>query len=249
MSRRERFALVLLLLLGLVGHGIRLAGIQSDRAPGGITLLSAGSTDLLANQRARSLRLARPLAAGERIDLNQADAEEIARLPRIGRSLAKRIVETREALGGFAELADVDRVAGVGPGLLVSLDTVITLGDTSRVRRRRGLASPPTARAQAGSDRPPPGGPTIWARDLPTVVKPAPSQRRSGSLTRSTPVNLNSASEADLLTLPGIGPARARAILAYRQSHGPFASVSELEKVPGLGARLVRQLVPQVTVR
>ena len=48
-------------------------------------------------------------------------------------------------------------------------------------------------------------------------------------------INLNAATEAELLRLPGIGPAKARAIVAYRQSRGPFASVEEILRVPGIG--------------
>jgi competence protein ComEA len=62
-------------------------------------------------------------------------------------------------------------------------------------------------------------------------------------------VDLNSATEKDLLALPGVGPARARAILAYRREAGSFAAVSELERVPGISRSLRARLEPLVTVR
>jgi len=62
----------------------------------------------------------------------------------------------------------------------------------------------------------------------------------------SPPVDLNEAGVAELEALPGIGPATASAIVEYRTSNGPFATVDQLLDVPGIGpAKLdaVRQLV------
>lgn len=252
MSRRERHALLLLVGLGLLGHGLQWAGLERGRAPGSITLLTALPEGGLAAHRMRSARAARPLAPGERVDLNRAPAEEIARLPRIGMRLAKALVRARTEAGGFGSWVEVDRVAGVGPGVLALLDSLATLGDTLRVQRGR-----PSAPGRAVSREPatagsrPGGGPAIWSRDLPVEVR-SRAARGAGAGAGGgpgTPVDLNRASESDLIRLKGIGPARARAIVAYRQSHGPFASIADLERVPGLSARLVRQLAPQVTIR
>jgi competence protein ComEA len=48
-------------------------------------------------------------------------------------------------------------------------------------------------------------------------------------------LELNTATRAELLQLPGIGPGLADRILAYRKAHGPFRQVQELRKVPGFG--------------
>ena len=63
-----------------------------------------------------------------RVDLNRADADELASLPRIGPALARRIVADREANGPFRSLEDLDRVRGVGPGVLAAIRAEITLG-------------------------------------------------------------------------------------------------------------------------
>jgi competence protein ComEA len=62
------------------------------------------------------------------------------------------------------------------------------------------------------------------------------------------PVDLNAATAADLEALPGIGPTLAAAIVAFRDEHGPFASVDGLLDVPGIGPTRVEQLRPLVVV-
>ena len=52
-------------------------------------------------------------------------------------------------------------------------------------------------------------------------------------------VNINSADVAALQQLSGVGPAKARAIVDYRDANGPFASVDDLASVSGIGPRTV----------
>jgi competence protein ComEA len=61
-------------------------------------------------------------------------------------------------------------------------------------------------------------------------------------------LDLNSATAADLEALPGIGPALAARILAYRQAHGPFQKVEDLEKVSGIGPKKLEKLKTFVIV-
>jgi competence protein ComEA len=61
-------------------------------------------------------------------------------------------------------------------------------------------------------------------------------------------VNLNSAGAAELDTLPGVGPALAQRIIAYRQEHGGFRSVRDLLKVPGIGPSKYAALEKAVAV-
>jgi competence protein ComEA len=61
-------------------------------------------------------------------------------------------------------------------------------------------------------------------------------------------VELNRASEAELETLPGIGPALAGRIVAWRHDHGEFARLEDLASVPGIGPALLERLAPLVTV-
>lgn len=61
-------------------------------------------------------------------------------------------------------------------------------------------------------------------------------------------LNLNEASRAQLLQLPGVGPALAERIAAYRQTHGPFQSMNDLRRVPGIGPAIMERLRPHVFV-
>ncbi|MET0966774.1 MAG: ComEA family DNA-binding protein [Nakamurella sp.] len=61
-------------------------------------------------------------------------------------------------------------------------------------------------------------------------------------------VNLNTADEAALDTLPGVGPVMAQNILAWRETNGNFTSVEQLQEITGIGPSRYAQISPLVTV-
>jgi competence protein ComEA len=117
----ERRAVLLLLGLAVAGQGLRLWIGRPDAPPGELEFLSTGVPGSPRGHRDSSLAAARPLAPGERIDLDRAGAVEIARLPRVGLALARAIVVDRDANGPFGSLDALDRVPGIGPGLLTAI--------------------------------------------------------------------------------------------------------------------------------
>ena len=62
------------------------------------------------------------------------------------------------------------------------------------------------------------------------------------------PVDVNTADAAALQTLPGIGPALAERIIAYRTEHGPFRRVEDLLEVKGIGEATLEKFRQEVTV-
>lgn len=74
------------------------------------------------------------------------------------------------------------------------------------------------------------------------------SDSASASGGESDKVNLNTATEAELQTISGIGQKRASDIIAYRESNGRFKSVDDLKKVSGIGDKTLEKLKEYVTV-
>lgn len=57
-------------------------------------------------------------------------------------------------------------------------------------------------------------------------------------------VNINTADEADLATLPGVGEKTAAAIISYRKENGKFMSIDDLTEVKGIGDKKLAQIRP-----
>jgi competence protein ComEA len=202
MPPAERRALLLLLGLAVAGQGVRHWATMPGEPPGQVRLLATLSPGSPLDQRDSAMRQARPLHPSEQINLDRAPVAELIRLPKVGPRLAKIIIADREAHGPFGSLAGLDRVAGIGPGLLK-------------------IIAPHAAFSGAG----------------PRLSDAAAA------------LNINSASIQDLDALPGVGPARAAAILQYRERHGPFTTVDDLARVPGFGSAAVSRLRERLAAR
>ena len=61
-------------------------------------------------------------------------------------------------------------------------------------------------------------------------------------------ININSADELQLETLPGVGPKMALRITEYRTVNGAFKSVDELQNVKGIGPKLLQKIKPLVKI-
>jgi competence protein ComEA len=67
------------------------------------------------------------------------------------------------------------------------------------------------------------------------------------TLTAWAGINVNSASESELTGLPGIGPAKAAAIVQHRTQNGPFKNLGDLDAVSGIGPATLANITPLVT--
>lgn len=224
-TAENRRAANLLLLLAAAGLILRFWQ-RPGAAPGSVAYHAPGPRPTRDSVEARAARLARPLAPGERIDIDRASAEELARLPRVGPGLAGRIVADREAHGPFGSLEALDRVSGIGPTLLASVKAHATFSGEPW-----NLTGGRVPRDTGGS---------------PLLGPPAP--RSHVRVTLPPAVRLNTASEAELDQLPGIGPALARAIVAERRAHGPFRTLEDLRRVRGLRASVLAGLTGRIIV-
>jgi len=60
-------------------------------------------------------------------------------------------------------------------------------------------------------------------------------------------VNINTATKEELTSLKGVGDKRAQEIINYRTKNGPFKTVDELDKVPGIGPGIMKQIRSEIT--
>jgi len=88
-----------------------------------------------------------------------------------------------------------------------------------------------------------PTEPAAERADIPNTAGPDSQNPSSGGR-----VDINSASQGELESLPGIGPVTAQKIIAYRQTQGPFASIEDIQKVSGIGPVTFEGLKDLITV-
>jgi competence protein ComEA len=140
--------------------------------------------------------------------------------------------------------------AGTGGGLLVHVvgavekPGLVTVPDGARVADALQAAGGATGRADLTAvnlARTVVDGEQLY---VPRPGEPAPVSAPGPAGTPGTPggaagaagtVDINTADAAGLEALPGVGPSIAQAIVEWREANGPFASVDELEDVPGIG--------------
>lgn len=77
---------------------------------------------------------------------------------------------------------------------------------------------------------------------------PADNAAPSDSSQSGALININTATQEELETLPSIGEVRAQAIIAYREEHGVFRTTDELMEVSGIGEKIFADISPHITV-
>lgn len=81
----------------------------------------------------------------------------------------------------------------------------------------------------------------------------ASDTKQARSDAKATPVegkiNINEASQADLMKLEGVGAGTAKKIIAWREAHGPFKHAHDLEKVPGVGREVLGKNHGRIAVK
>ena len=99
----------------------------------------------------------------------------------------------------------------------------------------------------AGTTTPPATTPPAAATPVPAATAPKATAPAEAKATAAK-VNINTADEAGLMSVKGIGEKRAKAIIEYRQKNGPFKTVDDLTKVKGIKAKAFSRIKDQVTI-
>lgn len=80
------------------------------------------------------------------------------------------------------------------------------------------------------------------------VMSSVPSSSTNSTGKNAGKININKADENELQNIPGIGPAKAAAIIQYRQENGPFQAVEDLKKISGIGDKTFEKLKESISV-
>ena len=150
------------------------------------------------------------------VNVNTASQSQLETLPGIGPSRAAAIIEYRSTNGAFTSISQLDAVPGIGPSTLQKISPLVSLDG-------EGSAPSPThEEASASSSTPIP-----QAADTDAAI------------------NINTASQSELQSLPGIGPSKAVAIIQDRESNGPFETCGQLTRVRGVGSSTAANIAPR----
>jgi competence protein ComEA len=108
----------------------------------------------------------------------------------------------------------------------------------------------PSWAQQPGTRTPTPKAPATTPAAPPSAAPAAPAVAPAMETAPPTAakVNINTADEAALTSVKGIGKTRAKAIIAYRETNGAFKSVDDLTKVKGIKEKALAKFKEQITV-
>ncbi len=149
-------------------------------------------------------------ASTAKVDINTASEAELQTLPGVGKSTVKKIISHRP----YASVSDLKK-AGVSAKSIQKIEPLASAGAaSSRISEPAG-AAPTTSRSHSAN------------------------ADATGKKASTAKVDLNTASEAELQTLPGVGKSTAKKIMSNR----PYASVSDLKKA-GVSAKTIQKIEP-----
>lgn len=178
-----------------------------------------------------------PVAA-DLTDLNAAGEPELSQVPGVGPKMAQAIVLHRQVNGPFKSVDELRNVRGVGAITFDKLRNRFRAGAATSEPQEPSVPITTTSFSSpiAHEQPPPPPKPAVSSGGVRKIQPGEP------------PINVNTAPADELQRLPGVGPVMAQAIVAARQTR-PFESVSDLDRVKGVGAKTLDKWRGFVTVR
>jgi len=182
------------------------------------------------------------LSLDDSLDINLADTTRWQMLPGIGKVLSKRIVNYREARGGFEQIANIKKVYGIHDTVFEHVkkylywDTLTYLASQKRWDQNKKTTDTIPANIHRDSAQYP-----TQSRSIPPRIALTTSHINS-------PININKADTTLLQSLPGIDAAMAGRIIKYRDLIGFYADVSQLQHVYGMRKSLFETISSVITV-
>lgn len=151
---------------------------------------------------------------------------------------ASRVIDAVQAAGGFSRDADsqyVNQAAPVADGMKLRIPTKAETAKARAGKEKVSLAEDQTMNpAWQGAE----------SAQLQTAGADGDRPQTAGE--SGGVVNLNTATKKELCTLPGIGEAKADAILAYRSANGSFSRIEDIKKIPGIKDKLFLKIKSKI---
>lgn len=145
-----------------------------------------------------------------------------------------RVFEAITLAGGFSQEADQEW-----------LNQAETVQDGERLYVYTQEETQELAQQTAGSSGLPAA---MWAGQTGNVAADSPQSGQTGAASDQQRVNLNTADRELLKTLPGIGDAKADAIIQYRETNGPFTSIEDIQKISGIKSAVFDKIKDLITI-
>lgn len=164
-----------------------------------------------------SVLISQGIATAALVDINSATVKELESLPGVGPAIAKKIVANRPY-----KTVDELTKAGLSKTAIDKLRPMVSVGTTA--------AAPATTAAKTAAT---------------SAAKGKAAAEKTAKLAPGQKVNINTATKDQLIALPGIGPAKAQAIIDGR----PYKTIEDVMKVKGIKQRLFNKIKDYITVK
>jgi competence protein ComEA len=159
------------------------------------------------------------IAAGLTFDINEATTAELDLIPNVGEATARTIVAYRKAHGPFESAVDLEKVPALGAKKAREIAAYVTFGEEPE--KDAGPMDAASLGARREDEKAPAGD---------KLTKP------------DRPIDINRATMAELMRIPGVGEVTAQRIIDYRTTNGPLRSIADLEKVDGIGEKKAKKI-------